>query len=242
MEPKKWEAPLKGSAEQKNIVELLKKFSSALRKIPLYPSTHPMVKDSILGLYLQIDEFFKTYGPLSIDVFEGNVLICEESLEDSQSLAKELISDFKKATVEGVRLEKGLTDLELENFLKIFSLKSDAVKEKGGMKAILAENKVTHITLNEVRYTRIKEEEVIKQKDEGLGPLGLQAKGQQKGEDIVSLVSDFFGGKTDVPPEKEVISYEFKKHSKRLVKQLLKLVGPEKAVDEVLKIIEDRFG
>ena len=51
MEKKKWQAPTKGSAEEKKILDLLKTFSSTLRKIPLYPPTHPMVKDSILKLY-----------------------------------------------------------------------------------------------------------------------------------------------------------------------------------------------
>ncbi len=242
MEFKKWETPLKGSPEEKKIVDLLKTFSSTLRKIPLYPATHPMVKDSILKLYFDLEEFFKVYGFLSIDIFEGNVLICEQPLEDSQNVVKELIADFKKSTIEGVKLQKGLSDEELENFLKVFSLKPETIKEKGGMKGVMAEYGIKNITLNEVRYARIKDEEEIKKKDEAAKLPALQASAKKKEKDIVSMVSDFFGGKSDVPPEKEVISYEFKKHSKRLVKQLLKLVGPEKAVDEVLKIIEERFG
>ncbi|MFH1094145.1 MAG: ATP-binding protein [Candidatus Omnitrophota bacterium] len=242
MELKKWETPLKGSQEEKRIVDLLKTFSSTLRKIPLYPATHPMVKDSILKFYFDLEEFFKVYGYLSIDIFEGNVLICEQPLEDSQNTSKELIADFKKSTIEGVNLKKGLSDAELSNFLKVFSLKPETVKEKGGMKSILAEYGVKNITLNEVHYTRIKDEEEIKKKETESKLQAEQESLKNKEKDIVSMVSDFFGGKSDVPLEKEVISYEFKNHSKRLVKQLLKLVGPEKAVDEVLKIIEERFG
>ena len=242
MEFKKWETPLKGSPEEKKIVDLLKTFSSTLRKIPLYPVTHPMVKDSILKLYFDLEEFLKVYGFLSIDLFEGNVLICEQSLEDSQNIARELIADFKKSTVEGLKLQKGLSDEELGNFLKVFSLKPETVKEKGGLRGVMAEYGIKNITLNEVRYARIKDEEEIRKKEEAAKPQALQESAGKKGKDIVSMVSHFFSGQSDVPPEKEVISYEFKKHSKRLIKQFLKLVGPEKAVDEVLKIIEERFG
>ncbi len=242
MELKKWETPAKGSPEEKRIVDLLKTFSSTLRKIPLYPATHPMVMDSILKLYFEFEEFFKIYGFLSIDIFEGNVLICEQPLDDSQNIAKELIADFKKAAVEGIRLQKGLSDEELGNFLKVFSLKPDTVKEKGGLKAVMAEYGIKNITLSQVRYARIKDEEEIRKKENAAKGLAATERAKKEEKDIVSMVSDFFSGKSDVPPKKEVISYEFKKHSKRLVKQLLKLVGPEKAVDEVLKIIEERFG
>lgn len=243
MEIKKWETPLKGSPEEKQIVDLLKTFSSTLRKIPMYPATHPMVKDSILKLYFDLDEFFKVYGALSVDVFEGNVMVCEQPLEDSANLLKEVIADFNKVTIEGIRLQPGISDEELGNFLRVFSIKPEIIKEKGGFKGVMAESGIKNITLNEVRYTRIKDEEEIKKKDAlEAEKLAAQESAKQKEKDIVSMVSDFFGGQSEVPPDKDVISYEFKKHSKRLVKQLLKLVGPEKAVDEVLKIIEERFG
>ena len=242
MEIKKWETPLKGSPEEKIIVDLLKTFSSTVRKIPMYPTTHPMVKGAILELYFELDKFFKTYGYLSVDVFEGNVLVCEKPLDDSQDLLKELIADFKKATIDGVKFQNGMSDDELGDFLKVFSLKPEIIKENGGFKGVMAERKITHITLSEVRYTRIKDEEEIKKKEARVDiPVDKQM-ADKKEKDIVSMVSDFFGGKSEVLPDKEVISFEFKQHSKRLVKQLLKLVGPEKAVDEVLKIIEKRFG
>lgn len=242
MDIKKWESPGKGSQEEKKIFDLLKSFSSSLRKIPMYPATHPMVKDSILKLYFDMTEFFKNYGDLCVDVFEGNILINEQPLDESQGQSKELIADFKKATVEGVKFVNGVTDEELGSFLKVFTMKPDLLKQKGGMKKVMDDHGITHIFLNEVRYARVKdEEEIKKKKEQEKASVAGSVKGKDS-KDIVSMVSDFFAGKTETPPDKEIISYEFKKHSKKLVKQLLKLVGPEKAVDEVLKIIEERFG
>ena len=68
MEFQKWEAPLKGSSEEKEVDDLLKALASTLKKIPLYPSTHPMVKDSVLNLYLALDSFSKKYGDFIIDI------------------------------------------------------------------------------------------------------------------------------------------------------------------------------
>ena len=70
MAVKKWETPVKGSNEEKQVIDLLKLLSSTLKKIPLYPATHPMVKDSILNLYLELDAFSKTYGDCIIDVLD----------------------------------------------------------------------------------------------------------------------------------------------------------------------------
>ncbi|MCG2704125.1 MAG: cell wall metabolism sensor histidine kinase WalK [Candidatus Omnitrophica bacterium] len=249
MEFKKWEKPPKGSKEEKDIVDLIKAFISALKKIPLYPATHPMVTESVLKLFLGLGAFFKSYGDFSLDVFEDKILICEESLDELQNLAKDLVQEFKKISVVGVTFVNGLNEAELESFLKLLMLKPEVIVQRGGMKQILEQEHIEHIVLNEVRFARIKEEEEIVKKDEkGGSGLGTEAGGtaaaadqEQKDNDIVARVSDFFTGKSDAVPDKEVISYQFKKNTRRLVKQILKLIGPEKAVEEVLKIIEERF-
>jgi hypothetical protein len=206
-----------------------------------------MVKDSIEQLFLCLQVFFKLYGTLSLDVFENNLLVCEQSFPEGIGAAKDLAADLKKMTVEGIKFALGVTEDELANLLKVLTLKPDIVKARGGMKTIFAQENITHVVLTEVRYTRIKEEEEVVKKEEKEEPSAGAASAPESesapesGKDIVGMVSDFFGGKSDVVPEKEVIAYEFKKHSRKLVKQLLKLIGPEKAVDEVLKIIEERF-
>ncbi|MBU1043804.1 MAG: PAS domain S-box protein [Candidatus Omnitrophica bacterium] len=255
MEFKKWETPLKGSQEEKEVIDLLKAFSSTLKKIPLYPPTHPMVKDSVLQLYLGLDKFSKTYGDFVFDITDNNLMICEQTFE-ALGLNKDLTAEFKKLAIEGITLKQGLPDYELESFLKLFLLKPDMIKEKGGLKEIMKQQGITKVLLNEVRYARIKsEEEIRKISDEAAGNGEGEGFGQDFGQgagvldenpeseekDIVGMVSDFLSGKTEEVPDKEVISYEFKKNARRVVKQLLELVGPEKAVDEVLALIEDRF-
>ncbi|MBU1086995.1 MAG: cell wall metabolism sensor histidine kinase WalK [Candidatus Omnitrophica bacterium] len=248
MEFKKWETPFKGSQDEKEVVDLLKAFSSTLKKIPLYPATHPMVKDSILQLYLGLDKFSKTYGDFVFDITDNNIMICEKPFEAS-GMNKELTAEFKKISIEGITFKQGVSDYELESFLKLFLLKPDMIKEKGGLKQIMADQEITKIIFNEVHYARIKtEEEIRKITDEsGLGEGDGQGSGQAEAnsesedKDIVGMVSDFFSGKSDEVPDKEVISYEFKRNARRVVKQLLELVGPEKAVDEILALIEARF-
>lgn len=248
MEFSKWVTPVKGSQEEKEVIDLLKALGSTLKKIPLYPATHPMVKDSILQFYLGLDSFAKRFGDFVLDITDQSIMICEMPFE-AMGIAKDLTVEFKKLSIEGITFKQGVADYELESFLKLFLLKPDMIKEKGGIKEIMAQQGITKIVLNEVRYARIKTEEEIRKKieetaglGEGLGEgsgEGLQS--QQEDKDIVGMVSDFFSGKSDQVPDKEVISYEFKKNARRVVKQLLELVGPEKAVDEILALIEDRF-
>ncbi len=238
-EYKKWDVPPKGSKEDKELIDLLKAFSSTLRKIPLYPPAHPMVKDSIGDLFTCINNFSQMFGYLNLDVFEDNIMICEKPVESVQNAAKDLTADFKKLRIEGVKFTAGITVSELGDFLRILSLKPDVIQEKGGVKQVLTEGNIIHITLNEVKFARIKDEEEVRKKAQELIPdTGAPAKGKK---DIVSMVSDFLSGNSEQILDKDVISFEFKKNSRRLVKQLLKLIGPEKAVDEVLRIIEERF-
>lgn len=240
-ELKKWQAPQEGSMEEKNIFDLLKTFSSTLRKIPLYPQTHPMVKESIVELYFCLEDFFKVYGKMILDIIDNNILICEQPLGKVQDVAKDLIVDLKKLNIKGITLEVGLTDLELGNFLELLTLKPEVIKDKGGIKKLFEEKNITHIHLSEIRYARIAEDEKVTRKDN----VKLEtdaAETEKEGKDIVGMVSDFLSGKKETVLEKELISFQFKKNARRIVKQLLKLVGPEKAVEEVLQIIQERFG
>ena len=244
-EKKEWQTPEKGSGGEKEVLEILKSFSSSLRKIPLYPSTHPMVKDAILKLFLSIDNFCKVYGKFSVDVLEHNMMICEKDFDSGSSIVKEISADFKKISIQGVTFSEGVTDYDLENFLSVLTLKPEDLKAKGGIKAAMDEKGIKCISLNEIKYARVKDEEIVaKKEDLGKGEEGPGAEGGGEGEksrDIVGMVSDFLNGSSDVVPDKDVLMYECKKHSRRLIKQLLKLVGPETAVEEVLKIIEERF-
>ena len=228
-----------GAAEEKMITAVLKSFSSALRKIPLYPASHPMVQDAVTGLYLGLQEFLQQYGVLSLDVFENSLMVCEQPL-DGPLAAKDVVQDFKKAGIEGVTINPGVTEEELKKFLTVTTLKPDEVKQRGGFSEIFKEEDLSHVSLNEVRYARIKEEEQVTKKDE-VPAEEQQDAAQKKAKDIVAEVSSFLSGQSEDVPEKEAISFEFKKHSRRLVRQLLKLVGPEKAVEEVLRMIEERF-
>lgn len=237
---RKWQIPVKKSQEEKEIIDLLKAFSSALRKIPLYPASHPMVKDSIDRLFSMLLQFINTYGDLNLDVFENKLLICEQPFDEAPNITQELSMDFKKFSITGLAINEGLIESELENFLKLLTLKPEVIKERGGIKNVLASENITHIVLSEVHYARIKEEEEIKKKGEKELVQGLTLE-KKSDKDIVGMVSDFLSGRSNNVPDKKLISYEFKKHSRRLVRQLLKLIGPEKAVDEVLRIIEERF-
>ncbi|MBI4845247.1 MAG: PAS domain S-box protein [Candidatus Omnitrophica bacterium] len=241
---KKWEKPVKGSSDEKEIVDLLKTFSSTLRKIPLYPQSHPMVKESILKLFLALDKYTKLFGRISLDIFENNIIFCEEQLDELQAQLKDLIADFNKMSLGGISFSPGIKESEIENFLKILTRKQEVIAEQGGLKNILEKENILNISLNEIRYARVKDgEEITKKENVGSGGFaegGFEA-GKKSDDDIVARVSEFFSGKNEDIPDKEVISYELKKNSRRLVKQLLELIGPEKAVDEILRIIEERF-
>ncbi|MFH2145844.1 MAG: ATP-binding protein [Candidatus Omnitrophota bacterium] len=251
-----WKVPKKGSEEEKFIFDLLRTLSSTLRVIPLYPPTHPMIKGAVIKLFLEFDNFFKKYsGNLSFDIIDNNMLICGKPAEETPNITKNLIADFKKFNIDGLIFAEGVNDMELGAFLKLLTLKPEAVAAAGGLKALMEKEQIRHISQSEVRYTRIKEEEeVVKKQDkkkkgetegeriEGLG--GREETGEPTADekkDIVAEVSDFLSGKGEAIPQKELISMECKNNTRRLVKQLLKLIGPERAVEEVLKIIEDRF-
>lgn len=240
VEFKKWQVPKSGSKEEKSVFNLMKTFASTLRKMPLYPPTHPIIKDSLVKLFLELNEFFTTYGKVELNILDNTLLFYGEPLEGVESVAKNLIADLKKVNIEGITFTSGLSETELGKFLKVLTLKPEAVAAAGGLKALFAKEGISHVMQNEMRYTRIKEEEEITKKDKAAKVAEAEAS-KAKAKDIVAQVSDFLSGESDIVPKKESISFEFKKHTRRIVKQMLRLIGPEEAIDEALKIIEKRF-
>ena len=233
-----WKAPAKGSPEERKLIDLFKSFSSALRKIPLYPESHPMVQESILKLFTGIDVFVTEHAELAIDTLDAAVLICGQQVEALQAVAHEVTHDFKKFNVEGIVFKRGLTEPELGTCLRILTLKPEQIKEKGDIKQVLSEAGVTHVHLTEVKYARITDDEEVGKKGElssEAAPPALEP------QDIVAQVADFLGGTSNDVPRKDMVAYEFKQHARRIVKQLLKLVGPEKAIEEIIRFIEERF-
>lgn len=233
-------------AFKRKIAGFFKSLSSALRIMPLYPAAHPMVKSAIEKAYEELSGFLLNFGDLSLDIMDNNVVLYGELLEDSADVAKNIIANIKKFHVQGLLIEKGISLEEMEKFLGLLGQKIDNAEKQGGIKQQISNAQIQHINIVEVRYARITEDEEVARKDGteksdsgGGSGLGEGAGGGPK--DIVGMVSDFFGGQSDVVPDKETIALEFKKHTKKLVKQLLKLVGPEKAVEEVIKIIKDKF-
>ncbi|MCP4650052.1 MAG: PAS domain S-box protein [PVC group bacterium] len=240
--------------QKKAVLDMFKAFSSALRMIPLYPATHPMVKGAIEKATTEITLFVSKFGDMSIDMMDNNVMLYEEVLEEAADASKNLIVNLKKFSIQGLLFKQDFGAEELEKFLRLLVQKPEELEKRGGLKQAIIDDQITNIQIIEVRYARITEDEEVKQKGDGGGGGGGDVPGGvvpavegegapegKKGKDIVGMVSDFLGGKSDVVPEKELISLEFKKHTKRLVKQLLKLVGPQKAVEEVIKIIKERF-
>ncbi len=230
----------KDTDQKKKILNLLKLFSSSLRKIPLYPASHPMVKDSVLQLYLGLMKFFEAFGEMSLDVLDQNIVLCGQPLDSSLAFTRDLAADLKKVNIEGLILKPGLSDIELEKFLRMLTFKAEVIEEKGGLKKLISDEQIEHIHLVEVHYARVSEEEEVAKKGAKSAGIQISLPGEKK-KDIVAEVGNFLGGMSEVVPQKEAISFEFKRHARRLVKQLLKLIGPEKAIDEVLEIIKERF-
>ncbi|MCM8813933.1 MAG: cell wall metabolism sensor histidine kinase WalK [Candidatus Omnitrophica bacterium] len=232
----------KDSHEKKDVLKLMKDFSATLRKIPLYPSTHPMVKESVTALYAGLTDFFQHFGDLSLDVMEDHFMLCGHRLEDPAGMSKDLLTDLKRLHVEGVFFKSSLKEDELEKFLRILTLKQDIVEAKGGIKKMLLEEQIDSIHMLQVKYARISDEQqVADKKSEPPPPPQIVTPPEEKAKDPVGMLSDFFGGTADQIPEKEMIEMEFKKHARTVVKQLLKLIGPEKAIEEIISSISERL-
>lgn len=149
-------------------------FNLMFNRVSMYHMDHPSTQETLGMLGETLQEALKFVSPLTL-VLDRERLYVEEEPLDPKVSAQRLVTHMKKAGIESVSFEKGMTQGELVAFGRVFGdLKSHPTADS--MKQGLLRQGIQRIRINHVFFRKVTADEEVVARDETLrstGGLGL---------------------------------------------------------------------
>ena len=217
--------------------DFFRSLNTALKNASIYFKEHPVFIKSVKEVKKHIDTLLDFVSPLNIS-FTSNSLVAEEIYFEKDKIFEELAHIFHFRKIQSIQVRKGITIEELIIFLTKVNLPSEIIQEKGGLNCILKEEKISHLTVEELDYSQLltgEGDEV-----ENVWSYLLQdAVEQENLQKIIKFADNFEGFLQDLNTEDLVEDSELKVNIDKLFTRLKSLEGDKyrKCSKDLLKSI-----
>ncbi|MDD5435912.1 MAG: PAS domain S-box protein, partial [Nitrospira sp.] len=121
----------------------------------LYSYNHPAVEQAVSFSIDNINKFLSIHPELTIGIAEHRLIIGDYTVEDPGLVEQELIESLEKAGIAGITIETGVSGSELRYLCMAVTSKQPDIA------TFLSEHGDSHIKVNNVYYTKVKEGEAI---------------------------------------------------------------------------------
>ncbi|MFH1678177.1 MAG: ATP-binding protein [Candidatus Omnitrophota bacterium] len=213
------------NALEKNFIKFASNLTVTIRKLSLYPVKHPAVVYSIKEVFSVLQEIFKIKDVFNISLTADNRILIEgQSVSDKGiNLIQDLAAYFKKLEIESLTFNSGITDRELEAFIRILLMGPEDVEKAGGLEKVFLDNEIQQVKISQFSYVKVqKGKDLLEAQDEKqqlLNKLNSKIKEYSQGrinnlEDILRLEKDII----------DIVGAEFKENKRLSVttKNMLK--------------------
>jgi len=134
--------------------DFFRSLNTALKNASIYFEEHPVFIKSVREVKKHIDTLLDFVSPLNIS-FTSNSLVAEGIYFEKDKIFEELAHIFHFRKIQSIQVRKGITIEELIIFLTKVNLPSEIIQEKGGLNCILKEEKISHLTVEELDYSQL---------------------------------------------------------------------------------------
>ena len=134
-------------------------FNLLFNRISMYHLDHPATVQAIGEFLKALREGFSFISSLSFIMLHDKFFLEEEPL-DPRIITSKMLPHFKKAQIQSVSFEKGLSKNELRGFLKVFSdLKTHSTAES--ITTALGKLEITHLKVNYTFLQKMTEDDAV---------------------------------------------------------------------------------
>ncbi len=134
--------------------DFFKSLNRALKNASLYFKEHPSLVRSIRDVKKKIDILLDLVSPLKIS-FTAESLIAEDKYFEKDKIFVELAQIFHFRKIQSIEVRKGITIEELIAFVTKAYLPPEIILKEGGLNSILEEEKISHLTVEELDYSQL---------------------------------------------------------------------------------------
>jgi len=169
--------------------ELFMTMKISLKNAAMYNQEHPAFAKAVTDVKEKFDSLFEHMSPIEIS-FSPHALLVEGKFWDEEKIYKELGRTFHFRKVKKFKVSRGVTLPELMVFMSHISLTPRDIFKKGGIEAILQDQNISHITVEELDYSQLLKGEGEEVKD--VWAYLLQEAVEQEDKDKLMEVADSF--------------------------------------------------
>jgi len=134
--------------------DFFKSLNMALKNASLYFKEHPSLVQSVRQVKKKIDILLDLVSPLKIS-FAAESLMAENKYFEKDKIFVELAQIFHFRKIQSIEVRKGITIEELLAFLTKVYLPPEIILKEGGLNSILEEEKIAHLTVEELDYSQL---------------------------------------------------------------------------------------
>ncbi len=225
-----------------NYVKFVTNLVTCLRLISIYPPKHPLVVNSLKSVFDSVSLVLTDKPEFNLVLSPDNRLIVNgESLSDKSSgVVQDFLPYFKKIEIEDVTFLAGISETEIEQFVRILLLDKEAFKTAGDINKLFLEKGIQHIQAKQFSYLKVEK-----------GKEAFVASGKpEEFEKVKARLKDFVADKIASPEEIremekklfELAGAELKdsrKLSLQIKNALKKLIGHSKEKDDTLARLKE---
>ncbi len=136
------------------IADFIRSLEISIKQASIYFKKHPAFLKSVEELKTKSDALLSVTSPLRI-FFTPHSLFIEEEHWDKDRIHKEMAKTFHHRMVKSLEMREGLTTEELATFIIKANLPSKDILKRGGLKAILEREEISHLSVEALDYSQI---------------------------------------------------------------------------------------
>jgi hypothetical protein len=127
---------------------------AALKNASFYHKEHPAFTKSVEDLKEKIDNLLDIIAPIKIG-FTPNAVFFDSKYWEEDKAVRGLARIFHFRKVKSLEIKKGLDFQELTSFIANFRLPPKEIYKEGGLQNILKQEKIFHISVEELDYSQL---------------------------------------------------------------------------------------
>ena len=242
----KFDRPLENDVSQ--YTRMLKTLVLALRKLPLYPSGHRIIKTAINDPFRLLGQYLEKDKELTVGIKEDRILVEDKPLDTKEAWVSSFITDLKKLDIQTITFYKGLSIEELENFLRVLSANPDQIKSEGSIQELLIKKDITHVKFDQVLYEKVTDEvkkvsadDLKKVAEETLAAMEDQTEPEPEPDENQAIAGYLAGRIEKLDLEPAEVKEKIENNAKEIATLVYKQIPGKKTEKKVLELLSQKL-
>ncbi len=147
------------------VIELVKRLCLAESLCRIYGAKHPNTRETIRNMFEWVTQLLEQKEEVIINMAEGKILVEGMPADERNPMIAKFAKTFGMIHADNLFFERGLTYEECESFYNVLSMGPRQINAEGGLPGLLQKNGVTHISIKQISYVMIREDEKVVARD-----------------------------------------------------------------------------